>query len=136
MPSATWALQHAIHQQLTTNATVLARLGGPHVWDHVPRGAVFPYVTFGVTSERDWSTGSEQGGEHIVTLHVWSKAAGRREAEMIADALKLALHDQALTLIGHRLVNLRYELMETRREADTEMTRGVVRFRAATEPAD
>ena len=68
MAVASWALQHAIHHVLTANANVVALLGGPHVWDHVPRGAAAPYVTFGVTTERDWSTGSDAGGEHILTL--------------------------------------------------------------------
>lgn len=135
MASATWMLQKAIHQSLTANASVLAALGGPRVWDHVPRGASAPYVTIGATSERDWSTGSEAGAEHILTLHVWSKAAGRREAETIADELRSALHDQSLTLDGFHLVNLRHELTDTRRDPDNEMFHGVVRLRAVTEPA-
>src|SRR5262245_55579355 len=133
MASASWALQQAIHQTLTTNATLMALLGGPHVFDHVPRGASSPYVTFGVSSVRDWSAGSEDGGEHIVTLQVWSKAAGRKEAEGIAEALRAALHDQAPALAGHHLVNLRHELTEIRREPDNEMYRGIVRLRAVTE---
>ena len=135
MSSATWALQKAIHQSLTANAAILAVLGGPHVWDHVPRGAAYPYVTIGATSERDWSTGTDAGGEHILTLHVWSRAPGRREAEVIAGELRSALHDQSLTLDGFRLVNLRHELTDTRRDPANELYHGVVRLRAVTEPA-
>ena len=138
MPSANWALQTAIHQTLTANPTVTALLGGPHVWDHVPRGAVTPYVSFGVTTERDWSTGgdpaSDTGGEHILVLHVWSKSAGRHEAEAIAAALRNALHDRPIALSGHRLVNLRHELTDTRRDTSTELYQAVVRLRAVTEP--
>lgn len=135
MPNASWSLQKAIHQVLTANAAVLSQLGGPHVWDHVPRGAGFPYVTIGATTERDWSTGSDTGGEHVLTLHVWSKAAGRREAESIAGELRSALHDQPLALDGYRLVNLRHELTDTRRDPGNELYHGVVRLRAVTEPA-
>jgi hypothetical protein len=49
-------------------------------------------------------------------------------------ALKIALHDAALTLSGHRLVNLRHELSEARRESDGDTYHGIVRFRAVTEP--
>lgn len=134
MASASWALQAALHAALTGHADVTALLGGPHVWDHVPRGAAFPYVTFGVTTERDWSTGGEPGAEHILTLHVWSKAAGRRQAEAIAAALRGALHDQTMTLAGFRLVNLRHEASDIRRDAADEIFHGIVRLRAVTEP--
>lgn len=134
MSSASWFLQVAIHQALTTSPAVTSLLGGAHVYDHVPRDQGFPFVSFGVTSERDWSTGSDAGGEHIVTLHVWSKAAGRHEADHIAAAVRAVLHDQALILTGHRLVNLRQEITETRREVDNEIYHGVIRFRAVTEP--
>ncbi len=134
MPTASFALQKAIHAALTTNAALLALLGGPRVYDDVPRGAPFPYVTFAQSTERDWSTGSEEGGEHIVTLHVWSRAAGSKEAQEIIGAVRAALHDQALALTGHRLVNLRREFSEVRRDADGETTHGLVRLRAVTEP--
>ena len=134
MASATWSLQKSIHQVLTLDAAILALLGGPNVWDHVPRGATFPYVTIGATTDRDWSTGTEPGDEHILTLHVWSKGAGRKETETIAENLRHALHDQPLTLEGHRLVNLRHEFSETRRDVESELFHGVVRLRAVTEP--
>ena len=135
MPSASFALQKAMHAALTTNPALLALLGGPRVYDHVPRGAAFPYVTFGQSTERDWSTGSEPGHEHLVTLHVWSRAAGGKEAQEIIGAVRAALHDQPLALTGHRLVNLRQEFAEVRRDADGETTHGLVRLRAVTEPA-
>ena len=66
-------------------------------------------MTFGQSQERDWSTGSEAGGEHILTLHVWSRHAGRRQAQEIIEAIRNALHDRSLTLEGYRLVGLRHE---------------------------
>jgi hypothetical protein len=134
MPTASWALQKALHAALTSDAPLLALLGGPRIWDDVPRGAAFLYVTFGPTATRDWSTGGEPGEEHVVTLHVWSRAAGSKEVQEIAGAIRAALHDRALVLEAHRLVNLRQESAETRREADEEGYRGSVRLRAVTEP--
>lgn len=83
---------------------------------------------------RDWSTGSEGGYEHLLTLHVWSQANGRREAHEIMGALSEALHEAALTLTGHRLVSLRHEQSDARREPDGETTLGIVRLRALVEP--
>jgi hypothetical protein len=134
MSSAAWALQKSVHGVLTADAAVLALLGGPHVYDDVPRGASLPYLTFGLSTERDWSTGGEEGMEHVLTLHVWSEAGGRKETHEIIGAVRAALHDAALALAGHRLVNLRHELTDARREPDGETYHGIVRLRAVTEP--
>jgi hypothetical protein len=52
----------------------------------------------------------------------------------IMQVLRSVLHARDLTLDGHRLVNLRHELSEARREADGETYHGIVRLRAVTEP--
>src|SRR5262245_37804789 len=115
MPSASWALQQSIFARLSADAPLVALLGAARVFDDVPQGSDFPYLTFGQSTARDWSTGSEDGSEHILTLHVWSKERGKRQAQEIMGAVRTALHDQALTLPGHRLINLRHEFSEARR---------------------
>jgi hypothetical protein len=134
MSSASWALQQSIFARLASDSGLLALLGSPRIYDDVPQGADFPYLTFAQTLARDWSTGSDDGNEHILTLNVWSQAKGRKEVHEIMGALRTALHDQPLTLSGHRLVNLRHEHSEARRDPDGETYRGIVRFRAVTEP--
>lgn len=133
------ALQAAIIARLSTDTALTVLTGAePRVFDFVPPRTKSPYVTIGQTLERDWATGgdpaTDTGAEHTLTLHVWSRANGRREAAEIAAVIRAALHDQPLTLIGHRLVNFRHEFTETRRETDGETIRGLVRFRAVTEP--
>jgi hypothetical protein len=134
MASAGWELQKSVHAALVSHAPLTSLLGGPRVYDDVPRGADYPYLTIGESTLRDWSTGSEEGHEHILTLHVWSRAAGRAETHEIMGVLRSAMHEAALTVSGHRLVNFRHELSDARREADGETYHGVVRYRAVTEP--
>jgi hypothetical protein len=134
MPSASWALQQAIFATLTADVPLLALLGAPRLYDDVPQAADFPYLTFGQSLDRDWSTGTEPGNEHTLTLHVWSQARGKKETHEIMDALRTALHDQPLSLTGHRLVNLRHEHSEARRDPDGDTIHGIARFRAVTEP--
>ena len=135
MPSASWSLQQSIFAKLAADAALLALLGAPRVFDDVPPGTDYPYLTFGQSTARDWSTGSADGNEHILTLHVWSQANGKRQAHEIMGAIRTALHDQPLTLTGHRLINLRHEFSEARRDPDGDTTHGIARFRAVTEPA-
>lgn len=135
MPNASWALQRSVYETLVADAALLGLLGAPRIFDDVPQRSEFPYLTLGQSTVRDWSTGSDDGDEHLLTLHVWSRADGRRETHELMSALKSALHERALALDGHRLVNLRHELSEARREPDGETYHGIVRLRAVTEPA-
>ncbi len=65
MASASWALQSAIFARLTADAVLTALLGGERMYDDVPVRAEFPYLTFGQSSDRDWSTGTDAGREHV-----------------------------------------------------------------------
>lgn len=134
MSSPAWELQKAVYDALSADADLIALLGGARIYDHVPRGAAFPYITFGPSTTRDWSTGTEKGSEHLLTLRVWSKAGGEKEVHLMLEAIRAALHEAALTPAGHRLVSLRHELSDAVREPDGETYQGVARFRALTEP--
>ena len=135
MASASAALRAAIHDALSADGALLALLGGPKIYDEVPSAAAFPYVTLGEARVSDFSTGTEPGEEHQVTLHAWSRQGGQREAHLISGALLQALDDAPLTLSAHRLVNLRFAVADVRREADGRTYHALVRFRAMTEPA-
>lgn len=133
--SSSLDLQAAVVAALSQNATLTEMTGGhPRVFDAVPPKTPYPYLTIGQTIERDWSTGSEDGREHTLTLHVWSKAAGRRQVHEIADVVRGALHLAPLMLSDHRLINIRHEFTDSRREPDNETYRALIRFRAVTEP--
>lgn len=133
MPNSSWALQQSVYATLVNDMAVLALLGGARIYDDVPQGTDFPYLTIGQSTVRDWSTGSEEGDEHTLTLHVWSRESGRKETHALMGALREALHDRSLTLSGHRLINLRHEFSDARREPDGDTYHGVVRYRAVTE---
>ncbi|SDB31582.1 DUF3168 domain-containing protein [Bauldia litoralis] len=128
------ALQKAVFAALVADGDVGAVLGD-RIHDAPPRNATFPYASFGEARASDWSTGTEAGTEHRLTLQVWSRERGKAECWRALEAIRAALDDAALTLDGHALVNLRFEAAETRRERDGITWRGVARFRAVTEPA-
>jgi len=135
MASAAIELQKAIFAALQGDATLTGMLGGTKVYDHTKSDIAFPYVTFGRTSFYDWSTGTEIGTEHLFTLHVWSKAKGKKETLDIMQRLEALLHDQPLAMSGFRLVNLRQEFAETRFDEDQSVYHGLIRFRAIVEAA-
>jgi hypothetical protein len=104
------------------------------VHDEAPRGAPQPYIAFAQSRSRDWSTMTERGQEHALTLDVWSERTGAREALEIAVLASAALDDQALVLEGHTLVNLQVREVEAARENSNRFVRARLRLRAITEP--
>ena len=133
MTSPVIALRKAIRLQLTGDAALVAKLGGPNVFDEAPREAIPPYVAFGDSSLRDLSTSTDRSAEQFAVLNVWSLQRGLREALDIADRVAALLDDAALALDGHRLVNLRLVSLETKREGSGRFARASLRFRAVTE---
>lgn len=135
MASSASELQKAVFAALEANASLLAMIGGNRIFDHVPVNTPFPYLVFGRTTVSDWSTDTEDGCEHLFTIHAWSKARGKLEVLNIMSALCQQLHEADLVLQGHRLVNLRCEFEEIRHDEDLDAYHGMARFRAVTEPS-
>ena len=134
--SAAWDLQKGIYEALSGDATLIGLLGGASIFDRVPQDAGFPYVTLGQTLDRDWSTGSEDGREHILTFHVFSRSGGTKQTQAVIAAIDDALKAAPIAIPGHALVNLRFEFADARRDPDGETMHGILRYRAVTEPVN
>ena len=127
-------LQKAIFAALEGDAALISMLGAGRIHDLAPARVQFPYITLGRTSIYDWSTGTEGGTEQLVTLHVWSRGRGKREAIEIMDRVSTCLHQANLALAGHHLVRLRQDYSEIVHDDDLSVHHGMLRFRAVTEP--
>ena len=134
MMSPVLDLRQAIRTTLLARSELVAALGGPRVYDEVPRGIEPPYIAFGDVQVRDWSTVTDQGCEQFLVLNAWSTQPGTREALAFASQVAAATNGAALTLTDHHLVNLRVVSLETRRENNGRFARASVRLRAVTEP--
>jgi hypothetical protein len=128
-------LQKALFHALAADAALLALLGGANIFDHPPDHAPFPCITFGKTSVFDWSTATEAGSEHLVTLNVWSKAKGRKEALSVIEAMQACLLETPPVLDHHHLVNLTFESVEADHDEETSLHYGSLRLRAVIEHA-
>ena len=135
MSAASWALQQAIFATLATDTAVMDCVGDPpRIFDAVPRGSAFPYIVIGDDRESDWSTATEPGSAHALTVHIWSRAAGRRETRLAAEAVIAALNGAELTIDGQTLIDLRWLESESTRENDGETVHAQLRFKALLEP--
>ncbi len=106
------------------------------IYDDAPQAARSPISPSATRHRR--ATGARApttGAEHVLTLHVWSRAAGKQGGPRHhAARCARPCTTRRSTLEDHRLVNLRHEFSEARREADGDTYHGIVRFRAVTEP--
>jgi Protein of unknown function (DUF3168) len=132
MTAAVAELQKAIFAALGDAAPVVDKVGG-RIHDQAPAAVQFPYVTFGRTSLYDWSTGTESGTEQLFTLHIWSKAKGKKETLDIMEAIRARLDHARLPLDTQHLVDLTLEFAEARHDDDLSVHHGLLRFRAITE---
>ena len=130
--AASWELQKAVHAHLLADIGLAVLVSG-RIYDDVPQGTAFPYVTLGAAAVRNWSTASDTGAEHQLTFGVWSRYAGRKELKNIMSEIATALEDTNLTLTGFTLVNMRFLSAEMNRGNDGETYEGTIRFRAVTE---
>lgn len=126
------ALQKAVYAALAADAA-LAALVATRIHDNPPDDVALPYLTLGESEMRDWSAGEGAGAEHRLAFRAFTRGGGRTQAKAILGAVRAVLHDAALTIEGHALVNLRFLDADTRREADGTTWRGTIRFRAVTE---
>ena len=133
--SASWALQQAIYAALTMDDGVSEALDG-RVFDTPPRAASFPYCVIGDDVASDWSTATEKGSEHALTVHVWSRADGQMQAKLAAEAVRDALDGAELAITGQVLIALSHLATEHARESDGETVHALLRFRAVLEEGE
>ena len=127
------ALLAAIHARLSGDAALSALIGPDRIVDRLLARPLLPCIVFGDMETRDYSTATEAGEEHRLTIAVWSQASGRREAEEIAGRVQMLLHDAPLPLADHALVSLAHLRTRTRRQPNTGLFSAELQLRAVTE---
>ncbi|MFQ5783608.1 MAG: DUF3168 domain-containing protein [Alphaproteobacteria bacterium] len=127
---SSWPLQQAVFAALTGDPTLMAMIAG--VFDRVPQGTNFPYVTIGEATARAWGAAGLDGVEATLVLHVWSRARGRKEVKEIMAQIHRVLDDTNLTVPGHVLVSLRFGFAEYLPDADGITEHGIARYSAVT----
>ena len=126
------ALRKAIRAYLLADAGFAAAFG-QKLYDETPRGAEPPYALFGEAQLRDWSADLSRGAEQLFTISVTSTMRGLSEALELAQRIADLLDEAPLNLQDHRLIDLRFLSLETRRDQNGRFARVNLRFRATTE---
>ncbi len=103
-----WPLQQALHAALAGDAGLQAFLGTPaRVFDQVPQDSAFPYLVIGEDTSGPFDTKTEDGMEHRLTIHTWSRYRGLKETKQIIAAVTAALDGAGLSVIGDDVLLIR-----------------------------
>ncbi len=137
-----WLLATGLLSVRVAAATMLAPVFGPAqipgtaVYDFVPPGTAYPYITIGDNTAISSDTKSKDGQEFTITIHTWHKAEGRKATQDLLQSIHTALHNQesTLTLSGFTLVLLRFDFMDAFQDTSVQGNNdhyyhGVIRFR-------
>ncbi|GMG81232.1 hypothetical protein LNKW23_04440 [Paralimibaculum aggregatum] len=130
-----WALQQALYARLAADPA-LAALAGGRIWDAAPpeTGAADAlYVVLGDEEARDFSTATDRGAEHVLTISVVTPQAGFAEAKQAAAAICDALLGAELALARGRLICLGFQGALAERLEKDALRRIRLRFRALLE---
>lgn len=110
------ALQIAIHGVLTaaTFHDVRGDVLAVGIYDSVPDGAEFPYVTIGEAHTMGDLASGYDGSNVSIPCMVWSREPGRVEVKLIAHAVRTLIAPQPggpppFALAGHQLVNWSFQ---------------------------
>lgn len=127
MASPELELQGAIVARLKADAGVTA-LVGQRIYDPVPPGATFPYVSFGPRDSLSDDADCITAFEITMQIDAWSRDPGFKQALQIADAVRNALHDHEFNLTVNAAVLFEHRTSRTFRDPDGLTSHSAITF--------
>ncbi|MCI0384589.1 DUF3168 domain-containing protein [Streptomyces sp. CNQ085] len=116
MSTALWPLQVAIVTKLHADPVLDGLVSG--VYDHVPEGTAYPYVTVGSITELPDDAHNQRGLATRVVLHTWAEYRGNKQTAEILAALDAVLDRQPLAVPGWTDISIAAEQHQTVKDPD------------------
>lgn len=130
-------ISRAIHQALLKNTAIQDSLGDPpRLYDTGPEDAVFPYLSYGLLRSEDIGGDELTLFSHQITLHVWSRYAGRAEVLSVMEAVKSVFNEReniANELPDEALISATILYSDVLRAPDGRTQHGILRLSILTE---
>lgn len=127
MSDPTNAVQAAIYQALSSPSPAM------DVYDNVPAGAGFPYISIDAHEAVQADYIGERMDIRYLYLTVWSDKAGKKEVQSLMARIDEALHRQKLPLTGDaKIVSLDVTRKRAVMDADGETYMGKVTLKIRT----
>lgn len=142
----TWAPKEAqirIFTVLSQDATLQTLLGtttaAPKVFDHVPQGTLFPYVTMQIRPMSDRGNQTLEGVAFAYQINVWHRAGtdvttgtptgrGDKQVQEIQARIDFLLHRQDICIDGWNIISHRRSTVDVLDEDDGVTKHGIQIF--------
>ncbi len=129
-------LSEAVHNRLSTDIYLTTMIGTPpRLYDQAPEDPVYPYVTYGDLRAEDISGDAAALMQAGLTLHVWSRYAGRAETLKILSAMSGALMREPIELANGGEVRVYIQLTDIVPTPDRLGYHGLLRLRCVAQMA-
>ena len=116
MSDHSFELQKTIFTTLNSDNTITSTFSAT-VHDHVPQGTSFPYIVIGEETMTDESSAKTLDFNNFtLTIHIFSRNRGRKEAKQIMARIYELLHNQNLSVTGANHINTRFEFSDVIKE--------------------
>lgn len=125
-------LQGAIVARLEADP-VVAALVGDRVFDRVPAGTSYPYVSMGPSDALSDDVDCINGFDITFQVDAWSDAVGFPEVRRVADAVRRALLATDLSLTENALVTFEHRQTRVMRDRDGLTSHAAITFTAFAE---
>jgi len=127
------SIQRAIYEKLILDEVVMDMVTG--VYD-TPEQALdsgvdsdYPMITIGEENVIDWDTDTELGFSASITIHVWSRKHGMKEAKDIQQAIYQSLHRSTdLEFIEYSVIDINQDSSTVFPDIDGITQHGVQTF--------
>lgn len=135
-------LAKAVHAVLRDDPAVQYALGGENgdparLYDTAPEDPVYPYLTYGALRSEDNGADETPLASHQMTLHLWSRYAGRAEILGLLSKVTHALRKDELSRAAEVAVLSASTLYsDVLRASDGRTQHGLLRMSFVTEPSD
>lgn len=128
-------VQEAIYTVLSAGLT------GVSVYDDVPDlpaklpDTNFPYVHIGEDLLTPWDTDDTLGSSVTVTMYIWTRTSGKKQAKTIIGNIYTLLNRQSATfsVSGVRFVDCLFEFAQVLDMDDGKTRQGICRYRVTIE---
>ncbi|QRM43986.1 DUF3168 domain-containing protein [Rhizobium sp. BG4] len=132
MASPSYELQVALVARLKSYGDLTAFIGN-RVYDVVPPGADFPYVTIGEADETSDDADCIVAFEISLDIDVWTREPGFEQAKKIGDQVRRAIRSADIELVDNALVDFRHRQTRTFRDEDGLTSHSVLTFEGTIE---
>lgn len=110
-------------------------VAGGRIYDQVPTGAVFPYVSLGDAQVLPDKAECIDGVEIFSQVDVWSRAVGYGEVKAIVKEIMALLDDQSILVSGFSVVVFEHESTRYLRDPDGLTRHAAITFRGLLQPS-